>query len=62
MVYASTIDTDRGLRDVVVDAFGKHRSSLEWEQVSEIFEEMHAITFDLLKRSRWPGLGIGIRF
>ena len=45
--YASTIQEDRGLRDIIVQFFYKHPDLLKQERVTDILQEVHPLTFDL---------------
>ncbi|KAI1496418.1 BTB/POZ protein [Biscogniauxia marginata] len=47
-VYTSTVDTDRGLRDVVIKAFHKHKALLGSAEVREVLKEIPLLTYELL--------------
>ncbi|KAL7629618.1 hypothetical protein AAE478_001140 [Parahypoxylon ruwenzoriense] len=49
-VYASTVDIDRGLRDVVIKAVHRHRRCLDLEEASKVFKELPLLTYELLMR------------
>ncbi|CAI6077698.1 unnamed protein product, partial [Clonostachys chloroleuca] len=46
--YASTLETDRELKNAVVRAFYARSKLLEHKEVQELFQELHALAYDLL--------------
>ncbi|KAH7625221.1 hypothetical protein SMAC4_12941 [Sordaria macrospora] len=48
VVYESTIEDDRGLRDVVVETFYKHSKWLDKEKVRDVVKELGALTYDMV--------------
>lgn len=51
--YASTIQEDRGLRDIIVQFFYTHPDLLKQERVTNILQEIHPLTYDLFKYWHW---------
>lgn len=51
-VYYSTIDSDRGLRDVVIQAFRSHPQLASTRDVFEVIKETPALAFELWKVER----------
>ncbi|KAK3946535.1 hypothetical protein QBC32DRAFT_225916, partial [Pseudoneurospora amorphoporcata] len=47
VVYKSTIEDDRGLRDVVVETLSKHSEWLDEEKVRDVLKELGALTYDI---------------
>lgn len=54
-VYTSTIDDDRGLRDVVVETLYKHSQWLDKEEVRDMVKRLGALTYDLVIYMRGHG-------
>ncbi|KFA53218.1 hypothetical protein S40293_10031 [Stachybotrys chartarum IBT 40293] len=54
-VYTSTIDDDRGLRDVVVETFYKNSQWLDKEEVRDVVKGLGALTYDLIIYLRQHG-------
>ncbi|KAK3331541.1 BTB/POZ protein [Apodospora peruviana] len=54
-VYTSTIEEDRGLRDIVVETLFKHPAWLDENKVQYVIKEMGALTFDLIMYIRQQG-------
>ncbi len=48
-VYASTLESDYGLRNVVVDTLCQHRELLEKPEVEALVKEVNGLAFGLLK-------------
>ncbi|KAK3338098.1 hypothetical protein B0H65DRAFT_312489 [Neurospora tetraspora] len=48
VVYESTIEDDRGLRDVVVETLCKHSEWLDEEKVRDVVKELGALTYDMV--------------
>jgi hypothetical protein len=46
VVYESTIEDDRGLRDVVVETLCKHSEWLDEEKVRDVVKGLGALTYD----------------
>ena len=51
-VYYSTIDTDRGLRDIVLQAFRSHPQLASTQDVFAVIKETPALAFELWKIER----------
>jgi len=51
-VYCSTIDTDRGLRDVVLQAFRNHPQLATTQDVFNVIKKTPSLAFDLWKVER----------
>jgi hypothetical protein len=47
-VYTSTIEDERGLRDVVVETLFKNSEWLDKEKVRAVIKELGALTYDLV--------------
>ncbi|AEO55663.1 hypothetical protein MYCTH_2050467, partial [Thermothelomyces thermophilus ATCC 42464] len=47
-VYSSTVDDDRGLRDVVVETLYTNSNWLDRENVRDVIKELGALTYDLV--------------
>jgi hypothetical protein len=47
-VYTSTIEDDRGLRDVVVETLCKHSEWLDEEDVRDVVKGLGALTYDMV--------------
>ena len=47
-VYTSTIEDERGLRDVVVETLFKNSEWLDQEKVRAVIKELGALTYDLV--------------
>ncbi|KAK4118381.1 hypothetical protein N657DRAFT_375299 [Parathielavia appendiculata] len=47
-VYTSTLEDDRGLRDVVVEALYKNSQWLDKEEVRDMLKGLGALTYDLV--------------
>ncbi|KAK3682379.1 hypothetical protein B0T22DRAFT_501790 [Podospora appendiculata] len=54
-VYTSTIDDDRGLRDVVVETLYKNSQWLDKEEVRDVVKGLGALTYDLIIYLRQHG-------
>ncbi|KAK3693262.1 hypothetical protein B0T22DRAFT_369871 [Podospora appendiculata] len=54
-VYTSTIDDDRGLRDVVVETLYKNSQWLDKEEVRDVVKGLGALTYDLITYLRQHG-------
>ncbi|KAK3947616.1 hypothetical protein QBC32DRAFT_80508 [Pseudoneurospora amorphoporcata] len=48
VVYESTIEDDRGLRDVVVETLYKNSEWLDEEKVRDVVKELGALTYDMV--------------
>ncbi|EGZ70092.1 hypothetical protein NEUTE2DRAFT_68748, partial [Neurospora tetrasperma FGSC 2509] len=48
VVYESTIEDDRGLRDVVVETLYEHSEWLDEEKVRDVVKELGALTYDMV--------------
>ena len=48
VVYESTIENDRGLRDVVVETLCKHSKWLDEEKVRDVVKGLGALTYDMV--------------
>lgn len=51
-VYCSTVDTDRGLRDIVLQAFRSHPALATTQDVYAIIKETPSLAFELFKIER----------
>lgn len=51
-VYCSTVDTDRGLRDVVLQAFRSHPALATTQDVYSVIKETPTLAFELFKIER----------
>jgi len=51
-VYCSTVDTDRGLRDVVLQAFRSHPALATTQDVYAVIKETPTLAFELFKIER----------
>lgn len=51
-VYRSTIDTDRGLRDVCLQAFRSHPQLASTQDVYNVIKETPSLAFELWKVER----------
>lgn len=51
-VYCSTIDTDRGLRDIVLQAFRSHPQLASTQDVYNVIKETPSLAFELWKVER----------
>lgn len=51
-VYCSTIDTDRGLRDIVLQAFRAHPALATTQDVYAVIKETPALAMELYKIER----------
>jgi len=51
-VYKTTVDEDRGLRDVVVDMFSMNMDLLDWPEIKEAVKDTAELAFELLMKSR----------
>ena len=47
-VYKSTVEGDRGLRDIVVETFYKHSHWLDKGEVRDVLKGLGALTYDLV--------------
>ncbi|KAH7012273.1 uncharacterized protein B0I36DRAFT_256736 [Microdochium trichocladiopsis] len=47
-VYTSTPETDRGMRDVVVEVFQEHIELLDMEEARQVLKTLPALTYDVL--------------
>ncbi|KAK4171227.1 hypothetical protein QBC36DRAFT_305438 [Triangularia setosa] len=54
-VYTSTIEDDRGLRDIVVETLYKHSQWLDREEVRDVVKGLGALTYDLVIYMRQHG-------
>ncbi|KAH6628428.1 hypothetical protein F5144DRAFT_536893 [Chaetomium tenue] len=54
-VYMSTVEDDRGLRDVVVEAICKHPAWLDKEDVREVLGRLGSLTYDIVIHLRESG-------
>jgi hypothetical protein len=48
-VYCSTIDSDRGLRDVILDAFSKHPQLASTQDIHDVIDRTPSLKCDLFK-------------
>ncbi|GKT52608.1 uncharacterized protein ColSpa_12789 [Colletotrichum spaethianum] len=46
--YTSTLDSDRGLRDIVLKVFAEHKELLDREQVKVLLRKLGSLTYDLV--------------
>ena len=51
-VYCSTIDSDRGLRDIVLEAFKSHPQLANTQDVFTVIQETPSLAFELFKVER----------
>ena len=51
-VYCSTIDSDRGLRDIVLEAFKSHPQLASTQDVYNVIKETPSLAFELFKVER----------
>ena len=51
-VYCSTVDSDRGLRDVVLEAFKSHPQLANTQDVYHVITETPSLAFELFKVER----------
>lgn len=51
-VYCSTIDSDRGLRDVVLEAFKNHPQLANTQDVYQVITDTPSLAFELFKVER----------
>lgn len=51
-VYCSTVDSDRGLRDVVLQAFRSHPQLASTQDVFSVIKETPTLAFELFKIER----------
>lgn len=51
-VYSSTVDTDRGLRDVVLQAFRSHPALATTQDVFALIKDTPSLAFELYKIER----------
>ncbi|KAI2643303.1 hypothetical protein GGS21DRAFT_8698 [Xylaria nigripes] len=49
-VYTSTTETDRGMRDIVVETFSNHISLLDKEKTMDVLKKHSGLAYDLLKK------------
>lgn len=54
-VYTSTIEGDRGLRDVIVAILSKNSKWLDVSQVQHVIKDLGALTFDLVMHAHRNG-------
>ncbi|KAK4194182.1 hypothetical protein QBC40DRAFT_311651 [Triangularia verruculosa] len=54
-VYTTTIEDDRGLRDIVVETLYKHSQWLDKEEVRDVVKGLGALTYDLVIYMRQHG-------
>lgn len=47
-VYTSTLENDKGLRDVIASTLYQHRYLLDQKEVQAILKDLGAVTFDLV--------------
>ncbi|PHH81709.1 hypothetical protein CDD83_3502 [Cordyceps sp. RAO-2017] len=57
MVFTSTVDADRGLRDIVVDAFDDHRSLLHLGPSKAALRRVPGLAYDVLMGLHDPTAG-----
>lgn len=48
-VYGCTIDTDRGLRDIVLKTLCDRRGILDQQPIQSLVKEVHALAYDMVK-------------
>ncbi|KAK2055578.1 hypothetical protein LY76DRAFT_628232 [Colletotrichum caudatum] len=53
--YNSTIDTDRGLRDVVLEVFVQHGDLLDLDEAKSLIKGTHSLGYDLLMHLHQEG-------
>jgi hypothetical protein len=53
-VYKTTVDEDRGLRDVVVDVISMNMDLLDRPEIKEAVKDIANLAFELLIKSRVP--------
>ncbi|KAK1989747.1 hypothetical protein LX36DRAFT_686373 [Colletotrichum falcatum] len=46
--YTSTLDSDRGLRDIVLKVFAEHEQLLDWNEIKELLRRLGSLAYDLL--------------
>ncbi|KAL0929520.1 BTB/POZ domain-containing protein [Colletotrichum truncatum] len=46
--YTSTIDTDRALRDTILQEFAKHKDLLDSDEAKALFGDLGSFAYDLL--------------
>ncbi|KAK2005336.1 hypothetical protein LZ32DRAFT_546275 [Colletotrichum eremochloae] len=46
--YTSTIDTDRGLRDVILEVFAQHDDLLDRDEAKSLVKRQGSLAYDLL--------------
>lgn len=51
-VYCSTIDSDRGLRDTVLEAFKSHPQLVNTQDVYEVIQDTPSLAMELFKVER----------
>jgi hypothetical protein len=51
-VYSTTVDSDRGLRDIVLQAFRSHPALATTQDVFAVIKETPALAFELFKVER----------
>ena len=56
-VYKTTVDEDRGLRDVVVDVISMNVDLLDRPEIKEVVKDTANLAFELLMKSRNPKTG-----
>lgn len=54
-VYTSTMEDDRGLRDVIVETLCKHSRWLDKEDVQDVVQRLGALTYDVVIHLRRKG-------
>lgn len=54
-VYTSTIEDDRGLRDIVVETLREHSEWLDREEMRDVLRAFGALTYDLVIYMRQHG-------
>lgn len=61
VVYQSTVETDRGMRDAAVSTFFKHPELLDKQEVQDMFRTLPLLAYDLMMyvrlRQHWPATG-----
>lgn len=48
-VYDTTVESDRGLRDIVIQTFREHPELAQSEKVEPVVKELPALAFELFK-------------
>lgn len=62
VVYQYTVETDRGMRDTVIQTFYGHPELLDKEEVQDIFRTLPLLAYDLMMHVRlkqqWPATSL----